>query len=629
MTTELQRIYEFGSFRLDPDNRLLLRGGQPVPLTPKAFDLLQLLVENSGQLVLKDQIMNTVWPKTFVTEANLTQTVFMLRKALEDSADAQHYIATVSGRGYRFAGGVKKVGYGHPHSEAITEPVSAEPAPAKQPSPAQHWAILVGAVVVVAIAAAAGYLHWSRPAATAQPASGKHLVAVLPFENLTGDAEQDYFIDGLTAEIIVQLGSSDPQHLGVIARTSVMRYKKSVEQVRRIAGDLGVDYVLEGSVRRDAGKVRITAELIQARDQTHVWARDYDRELGSPLAIQGEVAREVSDEIQTVLGDRKAVEPVGQKLSAASREAREFYIRGRYFWNKRSGEGFRHAVGFFQQAIAKDPNYAPAYAGLSDCYVLMNSYFIGPPDELMPKARNAALRALQLDDKSAEAHTSLALIAEMYDWDWQTAEKEYRRAIQLNPNYATAHHWYAEFLGFEAMVESERAKSLDPLSLIIATDDAAILYYAGQYDRALEELQVVLDMEPDFLRARSLLIGSLMGKHLYEEALRYVDTWYDSSPLPWKWVMKSCIYARIGRKAEAHRLFERFRASSLWPSFNPTVIAAMLAMGNNDGAIAWLEDAYKHHSSIVISLKADHIFDPLRGDPRFQDLLRRVGLPSR
>ena len=332
------------------------------------------------------------------------------------------------------------------------------------------------------------------------------MLAVLPFENLTGDASQEYFSDGMTEEMIAQLGNLDPQHLGVIARTSVMHYKNGKAPLDQIGRELGVQYVLEGSVRRDADKIRITAQLIQMKDQSHLWARRYDRELNSTLALQSEIAQEIAGEIQHALGADKFTFAAEPQRPLTSYEAYDLYVKGRYFWNKRTGDGFEQAINYFQQAIAKDPNYAQAYAGLADSYILFAAYSGQPPADFLQKARAAATKALRLDDGLAEAHTSLALITENYDWDWPAAEKEYRRAIELNPNYATAWQWYAEYLTWlgrfdEALRASERARELDPLSLIIASDNGMIFYYSRQYDRAAAKLNAVLEMDPNFSRA--------------------------------------------------------------------------------------------------------------------------------
>jgi TolB-like protein/DNA-binding winged helix-turn-helix (wHTH) protein/Tfp pilus assembly protein PilF len=525
MTTGPTLRYRFGPFLLDPENRLLLRDREPISLTPKAFDTLLLLVERSGRLVLKVDLMNALWPNTFVDESNLTQTVFMLRKAMGETGSDQ-YIVTVPGRGYRFAAAVKQISGDEPLP--LDAPLGGQSEVRPALSPIKRWPVVLA--MAIALIAGVVYLQWSHAHAGPQPSSRKLMLAVLPFENLTRDAGEEYFSDGLTEEMIAQLGRLDPEHLGVIARTSVMHYKHTEVPLEQIGRELGVEYVLEGSVRRDSSKVRITAQLIKTKDKTDVWSRQYDRQLSSLLTLQGEIAQEIADEIQLTLGGAKRTNPSPRPPpSTKDYEAYDLYLKGRYFWNKRSTQGFPRAVEYFQQAIAKDPNYARAYAGLADSYALISSYHFAPQDEFMPKARAAALKALQLDERLAEAHTSLALIIENYDWDWPGAEKEFRRAIQLDPNYATAHHWYAEYLSFqgrfdEAFAEIERARQLDPLSLIIAADNGSILYYSRQYDRAIQQLQAVLDMDPAFGRAH-IVIGPLVQKGRFDDALADIEKW--------------------------------------------------------------------------------------------------------
>ena len=329
--------------------------------------------------------------------------------------------------------------------------------------------------------------------------------------------------------MITQLGNLDPSHLGVIARTSAMYYKNRAVPLDQVGRELKVQYILEGSVRRDSDKVRITAQLIQVKDQTHLWAREYDRELSSLLSVQEDIAQATSNDIQIALGVESR-RPTARPISRpANYEAYDLYLNGLYFWNKRTPDGFQRASAFFQKAIEADPHYARAYAGLADDYAMMSNYGLVSAKEYTPKARAAALKALQLDDSLAEAHASLAAIAENYDQDWHTAEREYRRAIELNPNYATAHHWYAECLGFEgrfddALAESERARQLDPLSLIIAADNGAILYFARQYDRAIERFRSVLEMDPGFARAH-LVVAAYVQKGQFKDALSDIEAW--------------------------------------------------------------------------------------------------------
>ena len=459
------------------------------------------------------------------------------------------------------------------------------------------------------------------------------MLAVLPFENLTGDAGQEYFSDGLTEEMIAQLGRIDPQHMGVIARTSVMHYKNSPEQLDQIGRELGVQYVLEGSVRRDSDKVRITAQLIRTKDQTHVWTHQYDREVNSLLSLQGEIAQEISDAIQVTLGERKPgeVSPPPIPHAPKSYAAYDLYLQGRYFWNKRTTQGLQQAVECFEQVIAKDPDYARAYAGLADSLALMSSYDVASPSVLIPKARAAALKALELDDKLAEAHASLALIAQNYDWDWQSAEKEYRRAIELDPNYATGHHWYAEHLAFrgrfdEAFAEIERARQLDPLSLIIQVDNGAILFFSRQYDRAIEQFQAVLKVEPTFPRAR-MMDYAYAQQGRYAEALADIEIWRRVDNTYWILIEEGYVYGRAGQPAEARRALEKLKLMNRGGKIDPFgLVPVYVGLGDKDQAFAWIEKSIANHSPGPIALKVDPIYEPLRSDPRFQSVLQRLGL---
>jgi TolB-like protein/DNA-binding winged helix-turn-helix (wHTH) protein/Tfp pilus assembly protein PilF len=621
---QLSVAYLFGPFRLETGSGRLLQGDQPIPLSPKIFQALVYLVERRGQLVTKDDLMQALWTDAIVGESNLTQTIFVLRKALADDGSGQRYITTVPGRGYRFEAEVRRV----PENGRLAEDVPAVGTGAEVPAAPKRsafrtWRVVVGLVIVLIVAAGANFQRlrsWMQP----QPQE-RLMIAVLPFENLTGDAGEDYFSDGMTEEMITQLGRLDPQHLGVIARTSVMHYKHSPGPLPQIAHELGVQFVLEGSVRRDSERVRITAQLIQAKDQTHLWAQEYDRGLKDLLALQGEIAREISHEIQTAIGNRELVASAGQNLVPQSYEAYDLYLKGQYFLNRRTVEGFQRAIDYFQQATAKDPNYARAYAGLADCYALLGGYSLAPQTELMPKARAAALRAVEIDESLAEAHTALALVVQNYDWDWQKAGKEYRRAIELNPNYATAHHWYAEHLALqgrfgEALKESERARQLDPLSLIIATDKGTILYFSRQYDQAIEQFRAVLEMDPDFPRAHMIVFA-------YAQNGRFADASANIEKGPWRWATLAYVYGRSGQQAEAKKALEELdKLTRSQPVDASGMLLAHLGMGSKEQAFADLERAYAQHSNVLITLKADPIFDPLRDDPRFLNVLGRVGL---
>jgi len=417
----------------------------------------------------------------------------------------------------------------------------------------------------------------------------------------------------------------------VIARTSVMGYKHRAAAIDQMGRDLGVEYVLEGSVRRDASNVRITAQLIQVKDQTHLWAEQYDRARTSVLTVQSEIAQQVAQEIRLTLSATRPPSDRAPAFSSQTYEAYDLYLKGKFFLNKRTPEGFRLAIDAFRDATVKDPEYARAYAGLADTYALMSSYNYGGQRDLVSQARAAARRALQLDGGLAEVHTSLALISESQDWDWRAAETEFRRALELDPNYVTAHHWYAEYLAFqgrfdEALVESDLAQRLDPLSLIVAADRGAILYFARQYDRAIQQFNTVLAIDPAFGRAH-VVIGAYVQNHRYADALAVADKWTESDGGPWKWAWIAYTHGLAGRPAEAQTAVETLKASVNASKMNPPpmFVLAYSGMGQTDAAIGWLEQAYRDHASVMITLKVDPIYDPLRNDPRFRTLLQRVG----
>jgi TolB-like protein/DNA-binding winged helix-turn-helix (wHTH) protein len=628
------RVLRFGVFQVNLAARELRKHGVRIRLPGQPFCVLSILLERPGQVVSREEMRDKLWDSdTFVDyERSLNSAIRKLRAVLGDSQESPRYIETVPRLGYRFIAPIEEI----PSSSEANlarplEPTLGGAAPKGVRHPSRNWPLILG-IPALLLTLASGYFMWSQARVRRPRPVARLMLAVLPFENLTGDPTQDYLSDGLTEEMIAQLGHLDPEHLGVIARTSVMHYKHTSEQVGQIGRELGVQYVLEGSLRRESDRVRVTAQLVEMKDQTHIWSRQYDRELKSLLALQTEIAQETADEIEVTLGRGHKAWTADRKVaSPSSYQAYDLYLKGRFFWNKRTKDGFQQAADYFQQSIANDPNYARAYAGLADTFALMSSWSFAPQTEAIPKARAAALRALQLDDSLAEAHTSLALIAENYDYDWQTAEKEYRRAIQLDPQYATAHQWYAECLSFqgrfpEALEESERARQLDPLSLIIATDHAVILYFARQYDRAIEQFRAVLAMEPNFARAH-MVVYAYVEKGMFREALAETDSWRhsDGSPLS---ELEAYVYGRWGKQQQAERALAQWKRGSLRKPEVTTLVLleAYVATGRKQGALALLETLYREHSNLVTTLKVEPALDPLRDDPHFQELLRRVGL---
>jgi TolB-like protein/DNA-binding winged helix-turn-helix (wHTH) protein/Tfp pilus assembly protein PilF len=627
MPEKAKRFFDFGRFRLDCVERVLLADGHAVSLTPKAFETLLYLVENSGHILEKDELLKRVWPDTFVEEGTLVQNISTLRKVLGEAPEGSAYIETIPRRGYRFAGAVRKTDL-EPGSE---ENFPTVPGAIARRTGRPRWIMALG---ITAVSLATLFLSRERIWPRTDPAPKKIMLAVLPFENLSGDPQQDYFSSGLTEEMITQLGDLEPNRLGVIARTSAMQYKGAKKDTRQIGRELGVDYILEGSVRREGDRVRITAQLIQVKDQTHLWARDYDRNLRDILALQSDVAGAIAREIRLKLPSEERARLASPP--ALNPEAYELYLKGRYFWNKRTEDGFVKAIGYFQQATVLDPKYAQPYAGLADAYALLGSL----PNleisrrEAMPKAKAAALKALQLNDSLADAHTSLAFVEMQYEWDWPGSEKEFKRALELNPNYATAHQWYAVWLMSQgkkdaALEEERRAQEADPLSTIIKTDTAQLLVYAGRYDEAVQQAQRALEIDPGFQLAHIYLAEAYSAKQDYQAAISELqnalaiskgDVWATSA------IARAYVLAGQRRKSEA---ILRDMLHGAKNRENPVIELAIVytALGENEQAFACLEKAYQGRDGSLILLTVAPEFQSLHLDPRFDDLAGRVGLP--
>jgi serine/threonine-protein kinase len=491
------------------------------------------------------------------------------------------------------------------------------------------WAL--GAFLVVALAAV-GSLLWRRARPKAAPPEGKIMMAVLPFENLSGDPEQEFFSDGLTEEMIARLGNMQPERLGVIARTSSMRYKGTEKPLDEVARELGVSYIIEGSVRRAAGQVRITAQLIQTSDQTHLWAQSYEKPVADVFAVQSEVAGKVAASLAVKLlaGRQSAL----SRPATTSPEAHEAYLRGRYHWEKRTKEGLETSIGYFKQAIDLDPAYALAYAGLADSYTVMPWFAYVQPRAIYPKARAAAMKALEIDETLAEAHASLGYIYAL-DWNWPGADSEFKRALSLNPGYAVAHHWYGSHLATigrfdEAVAEGTRAQELDPYSLIIIRDLGLTFYFARRYEEAVKQYRIALALDPDFAPARSFLglAYTRLGDHqrAIAEGLAAVRL---TGNAPGRLAALGRSYAAAGQIKEAENILGQLEqlSKTAYVSIFDTA-AIYVTLGNKDRALGLLEAAFKAHDPELIRLKRDPFLDPLRPDPRFQDLMLRMKFPQ-
>ncbi len=641
--------YRFGQFDVYTDAREVSKNGRKLKLRGQPYLILEVLLRHAGEVVTREELRDKLWrADTFVDfEHGLNTSVKKLRQILCDSAEEPRYIETVPRLGYRFIAPVEVVAERTKSSEAaaaeavpvVVPPTAIEPVPSQFPS--SRWRNLGLSFAVIVLLSVAWFLKSSgrmqgifgpsNPAATAAPRATRiDSIAVLPLENLSNDPGQEYFTDGMTDELIndlAQLGT-----LRVISRTSVMHYKGGHATVPQIGRELGVDALVEGTVERVADRVRIRVQLIDTASDRHLWARSYDHELKDVLFLQSTAAHDIVAEIQGQVAGSSA-DSRSPNEHIVQPDAYEAYLKGRYFFSKRTTQGLQQAIKYFQQAVDKDPSYARAYAGLSESYALMGGYNNLLPKEFMPKAREAAQRALELDEQLPEAHTAMAFIAENYDWDWQTAEKEYRRAIQLNSNYGTSHHWYAECLALQARFddafpEIRRARQLDPLSLIIAADNGAILFFSRQYDRAIEQFRAVLEMEPNFPRAQ-LLIPAYVQKGRFTEALADAEEWSRRNDSPWNWVMLAYASGQAGDRPKAELALRKLEKLDRLRSLDPlSFTVAYIGMNDKKKALFYLEKAYREHSSGLTSLKVDPTFDPLRDDPRFQAVLRRIGLPQ-
>ena len=517
MAQQQNQLYEFGPFRLDTAECLLLQDGKPVPLTPKAFQTLLVLVENHGCVVEKNELLQKVWPDTYVEEATLAQNVFTLRKQLSDDRNGKQYIETIPKRGYRFTAEVEKVG------PKLAPAVGTNKAEAIPPGKNAHWNWGKGIVLVAAVAILLASSYWLERRFSGPHSLHRVMLAVLPAQNLTGDSSLEFLTDGLTEELISQLGGINPRELGVIARTSAMTYKNSQKTIAQIGGELDVDYVLETSARGDRAHLRFTAHLIRTAGQNHLWTHNFDRSLHDVVPLQDDVSRAIAQQIQLHVSPAAAQRMERELvLKPASYEA---YLQGRYACNRRTREGLEQGVSYFKKAVQADPANARAYAGIADAFSLLMFYGYAPGSGSILRAKEAAQKAVELDDSQAEGHASLAYVYFMWTWQWSAAEQEFQRAIQLNENYATAHHWYGLYLAArgrrqEAEREIQRAQRLDPRSSIVAAAAGYIQYFGRDYDGTIRVCQELLSRNPNFMVAHDVLALGYEAKGRYTDAIK-------------------------------------------------------------------------------------------------------------
>jgi TolB-like protein/DNA-binding winged helix-turn-helix (wHTH) protein len=627
---------KFGEFSLDCDRYELLRAGRPIKLEKLPMELLILLVEKDGDLVTRQEIVGRLWgPDVFLdTEHGINTAIRKVRTVLRDDPEQPRFVQTVSGKGYRFIAELRNGNGAVSTSQHEEAPISERATSIEEPSgnvPARAAANRTIVLSVLAVALCLiGYFGWQKLGRT-PPLSGRVMLAVLPFENLSGDPSQEYFSDGLTEEMISQLGALSPEQLSVISRTTSMVYKHTSKNVREIGQELGVDYLLESSIRRDGDQVRITTQLIRTRDQVHVWAQNYDRHISGSIALQEEVAKSVADQIEVKLSPAYAHRP--SRLQSDP-QATEAYLRGRYFENQFTPEGYRKAIKYFQEAIDRDRSFAEAYSGIADSYRFLVVTDTMSPHEGTPKIADAARQAVLLGDSLAESHNSMAN-AMMDQWDWSENEKESKRAIALNPSYSNAHRIYAALLAAErrhpeAWGEINEAMRTDPLSPPNNAEVVRTLYYARDYDGAILQAQKAMQLDPAYYRTHFWLGRVYAQKHMYKEAITESEIVLTATPES-NLALTEVAYnlAAGGRQPEARvilRRLEERRKTIFVPAYNLAVIH--IGLNENDAALKYLQRAYDEHDWAMFVLSVEPRLDPLRSTSGFRELVRKLALPA-
>jgi len=557
----------------------LVRGSQEHHLRPMLMDLLAFLAERKGQVVTKEEILDSIWSSRFVSESALTRNVAELRRYLGDNASQPQFIETVPKRGYRL----------------IAEVVSLPDTSAKS--------LL----------------------------STKPMIAVLPFQNLSGDPDQEYFSDGLTEEIIAQLGSVEPNQIGVIARTSVMRYKHATKSLEEIAAELQVQYLLEGSVRQEASRVRITAQLIRAADQTHLWTDSYDDNISQILTVQSKVAQDICEAIQIKMSPPRLQLARKRLVKPAAHEA---YLKGLYHYNKFTPEGAEKAIQYFQQAVSVDPQHGFAHAALAQTYGMIGYWGLAPPAEVYPLSKEAALKALQIDESLSVGHGALACVLCLVDWEYEAAEKELQRAIELNPSEATNHLWYSIYHALiskdadKAIAEALTAAQLDPWSPLTRLMVSSIYLLLDDFEQALKQAREIVKMFPGSLHGYRVLGLAYLGQGLFEHAIAAFEKGVAVARESVSVALLAQAYGLSGQLDKARGLIDellyRCKQGYVPPS---SMVWAYVGLGEMDRAFQWMETAFQQRCSLLLNLRTGPQFDALRADPRFENFLRRLHLP--
>jgi TolB-like protein/DNA-binding winged helix-turn-helix (wHTH) protein/Tfp pilus assembly protein PilF len=592
-----QHLYRFGSYALDAEERVLLRDGQPVTLPPKDLETLLVLVERAGHIVKKEELLERVWPGVFIEEGNLARHIFNLRQLLGDGADERPYIETIPKRGYRFIATVQ---------EDAAEPTASEVVAAQTSEPAQTtaspgqkkrfwlWPLALSAALALTAILVSRYF-WPQRRASPQ----KIMLAVLPFENLSADAHEDYFADGLTEEMIAQLGQLQPAQLGVIARTSTVRYKNTKETAAQIGRELGVGYLLEGSVRRGGERVRITAQLIRTAEQTHLWAETYERPLTDVLNIQREIAEKITHSLSIQLLPVEANSP---SSAPANFESYDKYLLGLHDLGEGTRDSINKGIEHFQEGIAKNPRDARLYSAVGEAYEALNTYY-SSPTEMMPRVKAAALQALQLDPNLASAHVLLGDVHLLFDWDWPAAEMEYRRALEINPSLPEAQLGYATYLGTlgrfeEALSHVQQAYLFDPLAIDSRNDALWIYYFSGRMSETVQQCQKAIELEPAAGLPYAMLAMSYAQLGQRAETLRAAEDAIRFANSPSVITTTASALAHVGQTNEAKQLLSKALEQAKKRYVCRFIVGATYAeLGEKEQALESLEQGYLQRST--------------------------------
>ena len=647
MAKETPTIYSFEGFVVDSNKRVLLRDGQPIQLTAKVFDLLLALVESRGREIGKEELMERVWENQIVEDANLTVTMANLRKALGEKASDHRFIVTIPGKGYRF---VAEIADRDPRSNFIVESTTEGRVTVEEEIIAdelhervigpghsffatrargRRWVAVIASFAVIAIFVATYFAWFKRGTATATPQIKS--IAVLPFKPLVENSRDESLELGMADTLIARL--SNIREINVRPISSVRRYS-SLEQDPIAAGrEQRVDAVLDGQIQKAGEKVRVTVRLLRIADGAPLWSSQFDERMTDIFAVQDSISQRVTSALAVTLTneEKRGI----TKRETTDTEAYQLYLKGRYQLNRLTDDGFLKGRDFFQQAIDKDPNYALAYASLADAYNRLGGFDALASREAFPKAREAAEKALKLDESLAEAHTALATVHFSYDWDFATAAREFRRAIEINPGYSDGHQMNGYYLATmgrfdDALAEMSHALELDPVSLEKTTGIGEILYLQRRYDEAIDQYRKSLEMDSNSGFTHWALGRPLLAQGKFNDAIaefqKAIPLSGDSPDEP---AELARAYALAGRRDEALKIIEELKKLSERKHVASTVIASIyIALGDKNRAFVFLNKAFDERDFLLILLKTEPMFDPLRSDPRFAELVRRVGLPE-